>query len=577
MALGRGHSWATSWTLGGVVGAAAGVAELCLRAVLLGDFHWAPPDPGREIALAACVSAALYALPGIAIGALAHRWLTRSPRLSAALAASVPVVAFVAIGLAWIRHQPVERLSDAAAPSGVPSVLLVTLDTTRTDALGAYGNRHARTPTLDALASEGVRFDDATVQSILTGPSHASILTGLGPQRHGVTENSLALDARVPTLADTLGKAGFATAAFVSGGPVKQSGLQVLSRFDQYSDDFRRHRRIPYLAFETLLGRRLGIWIENHVEPLEPPRREARWTTDDAIDWFEQGGERPFFAWVHYFDAHLPYQPPERLLGPEAKAYRGPAKGRWYQLGVAQRRAIIESPAAMEQMRRLYDASVTSMDEQLARLVLAARARATPAGLWIVITADHGEGFGEHEKWFERDLYQDTIHVPLIVVPPRERGPWNDLARGRTVEVPVRSIDIAPTLYEVLGLPVPELVEGVSLLGCLRADGASHPPPGYAAIYPTRGTPRDDVRVALRSGRWKAIWNLAIADGQLGGFELYDVDKDPAERHNRAASSAEHMDALRTQMDPAVLAPRPVQELLAPRDLRMLRELGYAQ
>lgn len=471
MALGRGHSWATSWMLGGAAGAAAGAAELCLRAVLVGDFPWAPADPGREIAVAAVVSAALYAPPGLLIGALAHRWLARSPRLCTAVAGALPLVAFIAISLAWIRHRPVERLSDTAAPTGSPSVLLVTLDTTRTDAFGAYGNPHARTPTLDALAAEGVRYDDATVQSILTGPSHASILTGMGPQRHGVTENSLALNSSVPTLADTLGRAGFATAAFVSGGPVKQSALRVLSRFDQYTDDFRRDRRIPYLAFETLLGRRLGIWIEHHVEPLDPPRRAAQLTADDAIHWFEQGGERPFFAWVHFFDAHLPYQPPEHLLGPEAKAYQGPAKGRWYQLGPAQRRAIVESPAAMEQMRRLYDASVSSMDEQIARLVAAARARATPAGVWIVITADHGEGFGEHAKWFERDMYQDTIRVPLILVPPREAGPWNDLARGRTIDAPVRSIDIAPTLYALLDQPTPERVEGVSLLDCLRTDG----------------------------------------------------------------------------------------------------------
>lgn len=571
MALGKGHSLMTSIALGAAAGAGLGVLEMCTRALLLGSLPWAPADPGAEVARASLFVALLYAPPGALLAALCSRWLSHAPRCSRALAVlpALGLLTAAALSIAW--HQPQRRLSDSAAPHGAPSVLVITLDTTRVDAIGAWGNPRARTPNIDALVACGVRFADASVQSILTGPSHTSILSGQAPHTHGVTENSHLLAATRPTLPDTLGRAGYATGAFVAGYPVKQRSLGLLTRFDQHSDDFRRLRFLPCLCFETLLGRRVGNYLEHHGEPLDPRSRQADSVTNDALEWLGQGGKRPFFAWVHYFDAHLPYTPPRRLLPHAALSYSGPADGRYYELSRSRRDAILASPAAIEHMRDLYDASIAYIDEQLGRLLAAARERAGGAGLWIVVTADHGESFGEHDIWYQRDLYQDSVHVPLIFVPP------GALEAPRVVGQAVRSIDIAPTLYEALGVAPPGKLDGVSLLAFIEGKPPGEVPESYAAMYPSRGSKRDNIRLCLRNGAWKALWKWTLADGKNVGMELYDVLNDPRELDNRFEHEQERFEALRTRLDPRVLAPKAVREPLSPHDLDVLRSLGYAR
>lgn len=243
------------------------------------------------------------------------------------------------------------------AAAGPPSVLLLTLDTTRADALGAYGGgRGARTPVLDRLAARGVRWAQAITPTPLTLPAHASLFTGLLPPEHGVRANgSDALAREVPTLAEAYGSRGYATAGFVAS--------TVLDRNFGLARGFGRY----------------GDRITHNV-------RMAREMTDAALEWLgRQGAGKPLFLWVHYYDPHAPYSPP----GMDPKA-----------------------PAAQR-----YAGEVAFMDREIGRLLAALPGG---AGRWLIAAVgDHGESLGEHgEPDHGIFLYHCTLHVPLLLAGP---------------------------------------------------------------------------------------------------------------------------------------------------------------
>jgi len=272
-------------------------------------------------------------------------------------------------------------VADGESPGGAahqrPDVVLITLDTTRADHLGAWGWRHAHTPNLDALARRGSRFLRCDASSPLTLPSHASILTGLYPPRHGVRDNgTFTLAAGVTTVAEVLSAAGFDTAAVVSAAVLERRfGLD--QGFGVYDDD-------------PGIGHALGTLI---VE------RDARRTTDAALAVLSRL-ERPFFLWVHYFDPHAEYHPPSQYVGQVS----GP--------------------------NQMYDAEIAYVDAELGRLLAA-----VPEA-WIVAVGDHGEMLGEHgEPTHGVLVYRGARRVPLIVA-----GPGADPGREvtglvRTVDV----------------------------------------------------------------------------------------------------------------------------------------------
>jgi len=251
-----------------------------------------------------------------------------------------------------------ETAAPAAHDDGRPSLLLVTLDTTRADAMGWETDR-VETPALAALAARGARFAQAYATAPETLPSHASMLTGLYPAGHGVHENARPLAASHPTVAERLRDAGWATAAFVSGYPLeRQFGLA--RGFERYDDGF---------------GEGLA-------------ERSAKATTDLAVAWLEASGKGPAFVWVHYYDPHEPYAPP--------------------------------SPWRERHADDPYLGEVAAMDAELARLVDAFDRRSGGEGR-IVVVGDHGESLGEHgERLHGNLLYQGVARVPLVVVGPEE-------------------------------------------------------------------------------------------------------------------------------------------------------------
>ena len=285
-----------------------------------------------------------------------------------------------------------------------PNVLLVTIDTLRADRLGCYGG--APTPTLDALAARGVRFATAIAHAPLTGPSHASLLTGLTPLRHGVRDNGRSsLVATAPTLAEAFRGAGWRTVAFVSGFPLDHR-FGFDRGFESYDD------RLPRGS-----DRRRAAFVE----------RTAERTTAAALRWLGTAApSAPWFLWVHYFDPHAPYEPP-----PEHAAH---------------------FPG------RPYDGEVAFVDAQLGRLLQALEDGSAGRETLVLVTSDHGESLGEHgEETHGVFVYDATLRVPLVLAGP-------GVPKGRVSQTVARGIDVAPTLLALAGAPPLRGAEGRSLV-----------------------------------------------------------------------------------------------------------------
>ena len=552
--------------------ALAAAVLVCVRLAAATFEHWNPPLV-RVAQLGGGVCAALVVcwvlcrlLPRAALLGHPAAWLAVSVLASAG---------------AWAANRTPAHERTNTAPPGAASLLLVTIDTLRADRLGAYGHADARTPVIDGLAAAGLLFEDAVCHSVFTGPSHATILTGLLPVQHGLVENMQRLDSGVPTLADHLGSAGWSTGAFVSGFPVTQHASGLMQRFDTYDDDLRPYPLLSPRARETSLGQLFAHLARTRGIELDPDWRKAPEVTERALAWLDSetaNDGSPFFGWVHYYDPHLPYEPPERLLDETARAFDGPPVGTWYHLPPEVQQAIIEDPAARAQMSALYDAEVALVDEQLGRLVETARARAGAGGLWIVITADHGESFGEHGIWWRRELYEPTLHVPLIVVPPA--GSDAGLASQR-ISAQVRLIDLVPTVLEALNAPARTTGDGVSLLGLATGAESAAPGPAISMMFPTRAEPFQRTMVSVREDGWKAIWKAAgwmNTDARFTGElqELYELRTDAGELSNRASTDAARFEALHglaTEIDLTLRA----DGTLTGADLQRLRNLGYAE
>jgi arylsulfatase A-like enzyme/Flp pilus assembly protein TadD len=406
----------------------------------------------------------------------------------------------------------------AAAPPPPPArnVVLVTIDTLRADSLGCYGGR-AATPNFDRIAAQGALALETSAHVPLTRPSHVSIFTGLLPWQHGIRDNvSPGVVPAVPLLAEVFRKAGFRTAGFVSSIVLEsQSGLD--RGFDSYSDEFP--------------GARGDAQFLNTVQ------KRGDKTLGEALAWLEEQRGARLFAWIHLYDPHDPYEPPE--------------------------------PYASKHAGRLYDGEVAWTDELVGRLdQTLARLGLSPETL-LVLTSDHGEGLGEHGETLHGFFaYQSTLHVPLIL-----RGPG--LRAGLRVAGLTQSVDLYPTLLELAGLAPPAAapLAGRSLAAALRGG----PEPPEATVYAETLVPLlhfgwSDLRV-VRQGRFKYI--------QAPRPELYDVVADPGERRDLAASRAATSESLRAALgrflDQERAQPRPASgDGAAPAELiEKLGALGY--
>jgi arylsulfatase A-like enzyme/Tfp pilus assembly protein PilF len=354
------------------------------------------------------------------------------------------------------------------------NVLLVTIDTLRADALGAYGNTTVSTPWMDRLSGSGVRFSRALAQTVVTLPSHANILSGRYPFRHGVRENSgFRFPGDVDTLATLLKGRGYRTGAFVSAFPLDVR-FGLARGFDVYDD-------------------RYGKGAERRA--FREPERPGSVTVGIAVDWIRRverdtgGSGAPWFAWVHLYEPHFPYAPPE----PFATRYR-------------------QAP---------YLGEVSAADAALAPLVSPILEQGAAARTLVVVTGDHGESLGDHgELTHGLFAYDATLRVPLIFYQPR-------LFLPRVLDDPVRHVDILPTVLDAVGIAPPRGLDGASLLSAIET-GRPAPAPSYF----------EALSASLNRG-WAPL--VGVASGSLKYIdlpipELYDVASDPAESRNLAVS-----------------------------------------
>jgi arylsulfatase A-like enzyme len=372
--------------------------------------------------------------------------MTRSGPVRLALV-SIFVAACIG-GIAWslALRETVDQLGLGSLPPGLSrsalNLLVVTLDTTRADHLGAYGFQSISTPNIDWLARDGVLFLQTSAAAPLTMPAHASLYTGRFPFGHGVRDNGdSALDPGETTLAEVLQEQGYGTAAFVSS-VVLASSRGLNQGFDVYKDDFAA---VPG-----------GL------------RRQANEVTDDALRWLARAGSSRFFAWLHFYDAHAPYQP---------------------------RSPYLESYPA-----RPYDAQISFMDEQLGRVLDFLRQADLLDRTIVVVIADHGEGLGDHrEAGHGIFIYDSVIRVPLII-----RTAFAGL-RARIVDAVTRSVDVMPTLLDLLDLPAPDGIDGRSLVPLMTGQASTLNLDAYSeSMYPRLRLGWSDLR-ALRIGSVKVI------------------------------------------------------------------------
>jgi choline-sulfatase len=360
-------------------------------------------------------------------------------------------------------------------PAGEPAlesanVLLITLDTTRADRLGSYGYPLARTPHLDGLAREGVRFARAYCPAPLTLPAHSTIMSGLFPVKHGVHNNGRELAPGIKTLAEILKGRGFSTAAFVSSFSV-DSRFGIGRGFDVYDDTFSTQSPLKSANAE----------------------RRAEETFSRFSRWLDSASGSRFFAWVHYYDPHLPYDPP--------------------------------SPYKEDAAGRPYDGEIAYMDHYVGAILERLREKGLLERTIIVVAGDHGEGLGDKvETGHGIFLYEETIRVPLIF---HNRAVF---PRPRVVESAVRLADVAPTVLETIGLERESSgMQGRSLTAWLMGKTDADLDSLVETLYPRENYGWSEL-VGLVSGPWKFI--------QAPKPELYDLGRDPGETENLFAASA---------------------------------------
>ena len=401
-----------------------------------------------------------------------------------------------------------------------PNVILITLDTVRADRMGFMGSQQGLTPNLDVLARQSVVFTRAYSQVPITTASHATILTGTYPQFHKVSDFGIPLAQDLPYASSIFKQHGYLTAAFVGSlilDPATRSAPGFERGFDTYDAGFRR-RRVEEDRYKTI--ERRGGEVVAH-----------------ALTWLTQHPRGPFFLWVHLYDAHDPYDPPE--------------------------------PYKTKYAAAPYDGEIAYVDSAVGKLLTQLRARGLYDGTLIAVMADHGEALGEHgEATHGVFLYDETIHVPLLFKLPKERS------AGKRLESRAELVDVLPTVLQTAGIAIPAKVQGETLLpktsltketGTKELDLADRP--AYSETdYPHRTFGWSSLH-ALRTGKYLFI--------DAPRKELYDENADPKSERNIFETSAAVGNTVASQLEafrqktksageaPAIAADPELQEKLA--------------
>ncbi|MHC4217435.1 MAG: sulfatase [Planctomycetota bacterium] len=471
--------------------------------------------------------------------------------LSGAAAVVGPVIvaglAFTYGGLRWRGPAAsTPAVAVLASPSVGPvsaepdvNVVLISIDTLRADHLGGYGYGPPTSPQFDQLCAQSVVFENAFAQAPSTLPSHASMFTSLLPSHHGAMWSTRTpLSDKVTTLAEILQARGYRTAGFHGGGQVSGE-LGLGQGFDHYTEVRGRFRK----------------------------------TVSAAVQWLDQRPPGPFFLFLHTYEVHLPYGPPPRVLELFEEGYAGNLPDK---ITARQCRRIngSEDPpleigdADLDHIVAAYDAEIRSMDGALGRLVTSLADGGLLEDALVIFTSDHGEEFDEHGLvgMHSHTLYDELLHVPLVVKLP------GGTHAGRRVRTLVRSIDLAPTVLDVLGLPPQPCFAGMTVMPLIESAGLSR------VVVSQMDKKYDPPISALRTAEWKLyedrlFWRVYHA-------RLFDLRTDPGEQRNVLASNfsvaGELADRLRqTESRRPALPGDPAE--LSPQLRQRLKSLGYLE
>lgn len=378
------------------------------------------------------------------------------------------------------KSSPKPQESSAAAAWKPINVVVITLDTVRADHLHCYGNQNIQTPTIDGLAQRGVLFERAVAQTPLTQPSHASIFTGTNPNVHNVRDTGgFALQPSSVTLATILQRHGWDTAAFVSSSVLKNI-FGFNQGFSVYDD------QMPETA-------------EDNGAPVAV--RRAGLTVDHALAWLKGQQKQPFFLWVHFYDAHRPYNPPAEFR----KQYP----------------------------HNLYDAEIAYTDQQLGRLLDGIKKKSAADKTLIVLLADHGEGLGDHGEYEHGVfLYDSTVRIPWIMAGP-------GIPAGLRIQQQAREIDVLPTIVDYLGGKPSAAVQGVSMLPALSGKAVPNTYSYEETLYPKLSYGWSELR-GIHTTHWMYV--------RAPKPELYDLDTDPGETDNVIAAHPKEYRDLEQQL-----------------------------
>lgn len=365
-----------------------------------------------------------------------------------------------------------------------PNLIVITLDTTRADRIGCYGYEQAFTPNLDRLAREGVLFENARAQVPITLPSHASIMTGTNPNWHGLDSNNQKLmDSGVNTLAESVRDQGYRTGAVI-GSFVLAKAYGLAQGFDVYND------AMP-------VGRSGSV----------APEITAHEGVERSVEWIGENRDRRFFLWWHIFDPHFPYRPSD----PYASRFRG-------------------SP---------YDGEIASLDAAIGRLLSSLDGMGLTGKTVIAVIGDHGESLGDHgEPTHGLYVYNSTLHVPFLL-----RGPG--IPGGKRISRLVRSIDLAPTLLDLLGCGADAQHQGRSLVALFSGEEKKETPPSY---FESRELSRSFGLASLQGVERDGVKYIHQPIP-----ELYLLDSDPGEGNNVAAGEEELKIKMRRLMEDIVV------------------------
>ncbi len=480
-----------------------------------------------------------------------------------------PVRKLVLINLVLLLTIPAYRMIPGVGKSyDLPNILLITIDTLRPDHLGCYGYKDAYTPNIDRLAARGILFTNALSASPRTGPSHISMLTGLYQNRHGALRNGEKLSEKVVTLPEILVNNGYETAAFISGWTLKDEACGLAPRFQTYDQNFSPWKRIPEPTYKlrilqllTTFGPRFGLKPERIERP-------AGMTTDYVINWLKKSHNKPFFLWVHFYDPHVPYDPPQQYRKMHLKNPAININSNWWGWKTSQREEVVQNPELHHAMIELYDGEISYVDAEIARLETALNNLNLSSNTIRFITSDHGESLGEHDHYFGHDdLYETCLRVPLIMVYPNSQ--WSH----QKIDSQTQLVDFTPSVLDLLGIHSENNFDGHSFLTILDSAQQTGNQPAFASLLENK----TDM-FAVRQNGYKLIytapqWGVSLR--RPARQELYYLPDDPNELNNIFDKKPPELTSLTKMMKQWSKEKYQGKQSLNEEARKKLRSLGY--